>query len=74
MVFIALSKMRRYGNLCSLWLLVKEPHFRVPSQYLWEIVSERPFTLGCTQRKVMACAEPPPVKLPKKACTRKSKW
>ena len=29
-----------------LWLLVKEPNFKVPSQYSWEIVAQRPFKLG----------------------------
>ena len=41
-----------------LWLLVKEPNFKVPSQYSWEIVAQRPFQLGRIERKVTARAEP----------------
>ena len=40
------------------WLLVKEPNFKVPSQYSWEIVAQRPFKLGRIERKVTARAEP----------------
>ena len=40
------------------WLLVKEPKFKVPSQYSWEIVAQRPFKLGRIERKVTTRAEP----------------
>ena len=41
-----------------LWLLVKEPNFKVPSQCSWEIVAQRPFKLGRIEHKVTARAEP----------------
>ena len=41
-----------------MWLLLKEPKFKVPSQYSWEIVAQRPFKLGRIERKVAARAEP----------------
>ena len=40
------------------WLLVKEPNFKVPSQYSWEMVAQRPFQLGCIEHTVAARAEP----------------
>ena len=46
----------------------KELDFKVPSQYLWEIVAEHPFKFGCFDHNVIAIAEPP-----KKARTRQSK-
>ena len=49
-----------------LWL-VKEPNFKVPSQYYWEIVAQRPFKLGRIERKVTPRAEPL-----RKVCTRQS--
>ena len=50
-----------------LWLLVTEPKFKVPSQYSWEIVAQRPFKLGRIERKVTWRAEPS-----KKVRTRRS--
>ena len=41
-----------------LWLLVKEPNFKVPSQYSWGIVAQRHFNLGRVERKVTARAQP----------------
>ena len=41
-----------------LWLLIKEPDFKVLSQYSWEIVARRPFKLGRIERKVTARPEP----------------
>ena len=40
-----------------LWLLVREPKSKVPSQYSWEIVAQRPLELGRIERKVTARAE-----------------
>ena len=36
------------------WLLIKQPNFKVPSQYSSEIVAQRPFKLGRIERKVTA--------------------
>ena len=41
-----------------LWLLVKEPNFKVPSQYSWDIVAQCPLKLGRIERKVTARVEP----------------
>ena len=41
-----------------LWLLVKEPDFKVPSQYSWAIFAKHPFKLSGIERKVTARAEP----------------
>ena len=49
------------------WLLVEESNFKVPSQYSWEIVAQRPFKLGRIERKVTARSEPS-----RKVCTRQS--
>ena len=48
-----------------MWLLVKEPNFKIPSQYSWEIVAQSPFKLGRIECKVTSRAEPS-----RKVCTR----
>ena len=72
--FLCIHPMTADGRTCAnyctfamcegvlLWLLVKEPNFKVPSQYSWEIVAQRPFKLGRIERKVTACAEPTKVR------------
>ena len=72
-VFVAFLRIHRVtadgctcANYCMLamcvgvllWLLVKEPNFKVPSQCSWEIVAQHPFKLGRIERKVTARAEP----------------
>ena len=72
-VFVAFLRIHRVAadgctcaNYCTftmcegvlMWLLVKEPNSKVPSQYYWEIIAQRPFKLGRIECKVTARAEP----------------
>ena len=55
-----------FANYCTftvcegvlLWLLAKEPNFKIPSQYSWEIVAQRRFNWGRIECNVTARAEP----------------
>ena len=47
---------------CLLWLLVKEPGFKVPLRYSWKFVGSRPFKFGHVRRTVVTCVEAPHVR------------
>ena len=40
-----------------LWYIVKVLGFKVPTQYSWELIAERPFKLGCVECLVPTRAE-----------------
>ena len=47
---------------CLLWLLVKEPSFKVPLHYSWKFVGSRPFKFGRVRRIVVTRVEAPHVR------------
>ena len=47
---------------CLLWLLVKEPGFKVPLRYSWKFVGSRPFKFGRVRRPVVTRVEAPHVR------------
>ena len=50
-----------------LWHIVKVPRFKVPTQYSWELIAQRPFQLGRVERLVTTRAERPKQSSSKKA-------
>ena len=42
-----------------LWHIVKALGFKVPTQYSWELIAQRPFKLAHVERLVTTQAEPP---------------
>ena len=64
--FLRIHRVIAHGGTCAnycaftmcegvlLRLLVKGPDFKVPSQYSWEIVAQRPFKLGCIELVTLA--------------------
>ena len=56
--FLCVHHVTTHGFICAncsifvmcegmlLWLLVKEPDYKLPFQYSWEIVAQPPFKLG----------------------------
>ena len=47
---------------CLLWLLVKEPGFKVPLRCSWKFVGSRPFKFGRVRRNVVTRVEAPHVR------------
>ena len=47
---------------CLLWLLVKEPGFKVPLRYSWKFVGSHPFKFGRVRRTVVTLVEAPHVR------------
>ena len=56
-----------------LWVLVKVPDSKVPTQYSWDLIAQHPFKLGRMERLVATRVEPAelaPRKVPKKKSKR----